>query len=85
MKSIEHKIIYSDKTLIAYKFKDFINISGKINRNILPVENYAELEKEVLENKNIMIVTKRKYKKDLEKLNQMKLQYENLNYIILSS
>ena len=85
LKSIEHKIIYSDKTLIAYKFKDFINISGKINRNILLVENYAELEKEVLENKNIMIVTKRKYKKDLEKLNQMKLQYENLNYIILSS
>ena len=82
LKPIEREIIISDKNVIAYRFKDFINIKGKIDKKITLSENTEDLQKEILKNKDIFIVARKKYKNDLKNFPKLKLKYENINYSV---
>lgn len=82
LKPIEREINFSDKILAAYKFKDFVNINGKIHKEIILFENAEELQQEILKNNNILIISRKKYKNDLEKFPQLEIKYENKNYSI---
>ena len=84
LKPIEREITISDKNVIAYRFKDFVNIKGKINKEIILSENIYDFQKEALKNKNIFIIAREKYKNDLKNFSQLKLKYENLNYSVYS-
>lgn len=82
LKPIEREITLSDKNVIAYRFKDFVNIKGKINKEIILSENIYDFQKEVLKNKNIFIIARKKYKNDLKNFPELKLKYENINYSV---
>ena len=82
LKPIEREITLSDKNIIAYRFKDFINIKGKINKEIIFSENIHDFQKEILKNKDIFIVARKKYKNDLKNFTELKLKYENINYSV---
>ena len=70
---------YSDKTIIAYKFSDMINLKNEIKKEILLIENKEEIEQE----KNIkLIVVRNKYIKDLN-LKKFKVIYKNKSYFLL--
>ena len=76
------EITLSDKNIIAYRFKDFVNIKGKINKEIILSENIHDFQKEILKNKDIFIVARKKYKNDLKNFPKLKLKYENINYSV---
>lgn len=82
LKPIEREITLSDKNIIAYRFKDFVNIKGKINKEIIFSENIHDFQKEILKNKDIFIVARKKYKNDLKNFLELKLKYENINYSV---
>ena len=84
LKPIEREITISDKNVIAYRFKDFVNIKGKINKKITLSENTEDLQKEILKGRNVLIIAREKYKNDLKNFSQLKLKYENLNYSVYS-
>ena len=82
LKPIEREITISDKNVIAYRFKDFVNIKGKINKKITLSENTEDLQKEILKGRDVLIIAREKYKNDLKNFSQLKLKYENLNYSV---
>lgn len=84
LKPIEREITISDKNVIAYRFKDFVNIKGKIDKKITLSENTEDLQKEILKGRNVLIIAREKYKNDLKNFSQLKLKYENLNYSVYS-
>ena len=63
LKPIEREITISDKNVIAYRFKDFVNIKGKINKEIILSENIYDFQKEVLKNKKYFYYCKKKIQK----------------------
>lgn len=84
LKPIEREITISDKNVIAYRFKDFVNIKGMIDKKITLSENTEDLQKEILKGRNVLIIAREKYKNDLKNFSQLKLKYENLNYSVYS-
>ena len=66
LKPIEREITISDKNVIAYRFKDFVNIKGKINKKITLSENTEDLQKEILKGRDVLIIAREKYKNDLK-------------------
>ncbi|AVQ30207.1 ArnT family glycosyltransferase [Fusobacterium varium] len=69
--------------IVAYKFPDFLNASYEINKNIREIENKENLSK--IENKKIFLVSRKKYKDDIEENKSFKLIYNNKNYYLYTN
>ena len=85
LEPIEKRIIKSNKNLVTYKFDDFKNMEGKINKHITTFQDKNKFYEEIIKNKDIYIITRKKYEKDIKDLQELKLEYENKDYSIYSN
>lgn len=74
----------SNNKIIAYKFSDLANISYEINKDIEDFENKEILPK-ISKDEKIFIVSRKKYKTDIEENSNFKLLYNNKAYYLYSN
>lgn len=85
LKPIKREISSSQGTLAAYRFSDFLNMETEVEKNIITFDNKEKLAEGIKNNDKIIVVSKFKYKKDLESSNALKLIYENKAYCLYSN
>lgn len=84
LKNIVQLIQNTNNEIITYKFSDFLNISYEVNKNIEDLENKDIISK-IPKNRKTFIVSREKYKDEIEENNKFKLLYNNRAYYLYSN
>lgn len=83
LKDIAFILKKSDNNVIAYKFPDFLNLSYEINKNIKEIKNKENLSD--IKDQKIFLVSREKYKDDIDENKNFKLVYNNKSYYLYSN
>lgn len=82
LKPVKKIIEVSKREPVGYRFSDFINMESELKNPILLIEDRDELINNFGKYKNTVIVSRKKYKNDLENVPTLQLKYENKNYSV---
>ncbi|MDH6457361.1 4-amino-4-deoxy-L-arabinose transferase-like glycosyltransferase [Fusobacterium sp. PH5-7] len=84
LKNIVQLIQNTNNEIITYKFSDFLNISYEVNKNIEDIEN-KDVISNIPKDRKTFIVSREKYKDEVEENNKFKLLYNNRAYYLYSN
>ena len=80
LKSIASILKKSNNNIIAYKFPDLLNLSYEINKDIKEIENKENLSD--IKEQKVFLVSREKYKDDIDENKNFKLLYKNKAYYL---
>ncbi len=83
LESIASILKKSNNDIIAYRFPDLLNLSYEINKDIKEIENKENLSN--VENQKIFLVSREKYKDEIDENKNFKLIYNNKSYYLYSN
>lgn len=83
LKNIASILKKSNNNIIAYKFPDLLNLSYEINKDIREIENKENLSD--IKEQKVFLVSREKYKDDIDETENFKLIYNNKSYYLYSN
>ena len=83
LKSIASILKKSNNNIIAYKFPDLLNLSYEINKDIKEIESKENLSD--INDQKVFLVSREKYKDDIDENKNFKLIYNNKSYYLYSN